>query len=61
MDKALPIGTQVKVELFGGQVIHATIDYWDSQIKNGRPGYDLINCSDGHNHWCYQDQVVAVL
>jgi hypothetical protein len=52
----LPIGTRVRVTLFGGQRITATVAGVETNIKNDRPGYDLSDCSDGLDHWCYADQ-----
>jgi len=51
------VGTRVRVVLFGGVEITATVDHYDPNIKRGRPGYDLRDCSDGIEHWCYAEQV----
>jgi hypothetical protein len=54
-------GTRVRVRIRGGETITATIERFYSDIKGGRPGYDLRDCSDGVEHWCYADQVREVL
>lgn len=56
----IPTGSTILVELFGGQRVEGVVDNYEENIKNGRPGYDLTNCSDGHEHWCYASQVRAI-
>lgn len=56
----IPNGSRILVETWGGERIEGIVDGYEENIKNGRPGYDLRDCSDGHDHWCYSDQVRAV-
>ena len=55
----IPTGTLILVELFGGERIEGLVENYEDDIKNGRPGYDLSDCTDGIPHWCYAAQVRA--
>ena len=54
--ETLPAGTKVIYRSNSGATRRGTVEDYDEDIKNGRPGYDFV---DGG--WCYSDQIVRVL
>ena len=59
MTETYSVGDRVRVNIFGGEKIDATIAAYEEDIKNDRPGYLLCDCSDGQPHWCYTNQVAG--
>ena len=59
----LTAGTKVRVRLNGGQDITAN---FENILRPQGPGriapeatIDLINCSDGIDHWCHEYQIIG--
>ncbi len=53
------IGDRITYTTFLGNLRTVTVTARESNIKNGRPGFDGTTVADGMTVWGYDDQIVA--
>lgn len=55
------VGSIIEYETFTGQVRRVKVTGKDSDIKNGRPGFDGVIQGNGMSVWGYDSQITRVL
>jgi len=54
------VGSVIKYRSMGGEIRVVTVTSKESDIKNGRPGFDG-DMRSGEGVWGYDDQIIAVV
>lgn len=53
------VGDTITYRNIGGELVTGVVEMMSADIKNGRPGFDLV-CDDGSLAWGYDEQIVRV-
>ena len=54
------VGSIIKYRAFGGEIRTVEVESKESDIKNGRPGFDGM-VRPGEWCWGYDDQIISVV
>jgi hypothetical protein len=54
------VGDIVTYDSFGGCTRRVRVTHWDSDIKNGRSGFDGVVLGSGLSVWGYDDQILTI-
>lgn len=58
--RTLKEGAKIRVQTRDRGIVNGTVDFYDSDGKNGEPAIDWSD-EKGETWWCYKDQIVEVL